>query len=302
MSGCCCRSRTAASVTHVIASLKTISEDGGFEIRNLMRGNDTLPTPKLRSRDRPRPLPPRARPHSLRRRDRIRLAPNGIRERQSLGGPIDQAARSAQRVAARGRQAAPCPSLADYQPERIADELPDMMGFDVEGSGDSARFVITQEGTRLTATYGNEHIDARASGPTAISTTRSVRSAMPACRPVPRLRRAHGGRPIRSRWCRTPTARTCPMNACCCRSAAPTAVEQIVGSYKAISIEGDFKVNNLMGIRAAGDAGDRREGGHRPRHRSQRRHADARPTTSSSWASLARRRPTTSLPSRRFPA
>ena len=36
-------------VTHVIASLKTISEDGGFEIRNLMRGNDTLPTAKLRS-------------------------------------------------------------------------------------------------------------------------------------------------------------------------------------------------------------------------------------------------------------
>jgi hypothetical protein len=34
-------------VTHIIASLKTISEDGGFEIRNLMRGNDTLPTPKL---------------------------------------------------------------------------------------------------------------------------------------------------------------------------------------------------------------------------------------------------------------
>ena len=33
----------------MIASLKTISEDGGFEIRNLMRGNDTLPTPKLRA-------------------------------------------------------------------------------------------------------------------------------------------------------------------------------------------------------------------------------------------------------------
>jgi hypothetical protein len=31
-------------VTHVIASLKTISEDGGFDIRNLMRGNDNLPT------------------------------------------------------------------------------------------------------------------------------------------------------------------------------------------------------------------------------------------------------------------
>ena len=39
----------AGEVTHVLASLKTISEDGGFEIRNLMRSNDTLPTPKLRS-------------------------------------------------------------------------------------------------------------------------------------------------------------------------------------------------------------------------------------------------------------
>jgi hypothetical protein len=37
------------SVTHIIASLKTISEDGGFEIRNLMRGNDQLPVPKLRT-------------------------------------------------------------------------------------------------------------------------------------------------------------------------------------------------------------------------------------------------------------
>ena len=36
-------------VTHVIASLKTISEDGGFEINNLMRGNDTLPVAKLRA-------------------------------------------------------------------------------------------------------------------------------------------------------------------------------------------------------------------------------------------------------------
>ena len=42
-------SENGGSVSHVIASLKTISEDGGFEIRNLMRGNDTLPTPKLRA-------------------------------------------------------------------------------------------------------------------------------------------------------------------------------------------------------------------------------------------------------------
>ena len=36
-------------VTHIIASLKTISDDGSFEIRNLMRGSETLPTPKLRA-------------------------------------------------------------------------------------------------------------------------------------------------------------------------------------------------------------------------------------------------------------
>lgn len=36
-------------VTDILASLKTICEDGGFEIKNLMRGNDTLPRPKLRA-------------------------------------------------------------------------------------------------------------------------------------------------------------------------------------------------------------------------------------------------------------
>jgi hypothetical protein len=34
-------------VTDIIASLKTISEEGGFEIRNLMRANEALPTAKL---------------------------------------------------------------------------------------------------------------------------------------------------------------------------------------------------------------------------------------------------------------
>ncbi len=42
-------SEAGGEVTHIIASLKTISENGGFEIRNLMRGNDVLPMPKLRA-------------------------------------------------------------------------------------------------------------------------------------------------------------------------------------------------------------------------------------------------------------
>ncbi|UWU88847.1 hypothetical protein [Bradyrhizobium sp. CB1015] len=40
---------TDGRVSHVIASVKTFCEDGGFEIKNLMRGNDALPRPKLRA-------------------------------------------------------------------------------------------------------------------------------------------------------------------------------------------------------------------------------------------------------------
>jgi len=40
---------TDDKVSHIIASLKTFCEDGGFEIKNLMRGNDAVPRPKLRA-------------------------------------------------------------------------------------------------------------------------------------------------------------------------------------------------------------------------------------------------------------
>jgi hypothetical protein len=42
-------SELGGDVSHIVASLKTISEDGGFEIRNLMRSNDMLPVAKLRA-------------------------------------------------------------------------------------------------------------------------------------------------------------------------------------------------------------------------------------------------------------
>lgn len=38
-----------AGVDRILASLKTISEEGAFEIRNLMRSNDALPVYRLRS-------------------------------------------------------------------------------------------------------------------------------------------------------------------------------------------------------------------------------------------------------------
>jgi hypothetical protein len=36
-------------VSHVVASLKAISEDGGFEIKNLMRGHHSMPDPRVRA-------------------------------------------------------------------------------------------------------------------------------------------------------------------------------------------------------------------------------------------------------------
>jgi hypothetical protein len=37
------------AVSHIVASLKTISEDGGFEIKNLLRGHESLPIPTVRA-------------------------------------------------------------------------------------------------------------------------------------------------------------------------------------------------------------------------------------------------------------
>jgi hypothetical protein len=141
----------------------------------------------------------------------------------------------------------PLPLLADFEPGDIASELPDMMGYDVEGDGDDAHFIIKQEGARLTATYGNEDVD-------------------PARRTNRYLHDAIG--PDRY-------ARVVPSYIACVRLRRPTysvstvqdadgkdvsyerlllpfgfgeRVDQIVGLFKAISVEGGFKVTNLMGL------------------------------------------------------
>ena len=58
------------------------------------------------------------------------------------------------RAAARHR---PLPLVDDFQPNRVDGELADMMALDVIGHGDGARFLITQAGTTLSATYGSDH-------------------------------------------------------------------------------------------------------------------------------------------------
>jgi hypothetical protein len=149
------------------------------------------------------------------------------------------------RAAARHR---PLPLLHDFQPDRVADELADMMGFDVVGQGDDARFLITQEGARLAATYGNDHIDPAertnrfledAIGPVRYANVVALyRTCLAYKRPAYSISAVQDADDKNVSYERLllPFGRG-------------ETVEQIVGSYKSISIEGGFKINNLMGLR-----------------------------------------------------
>jgi hypothetical protein len=149
------------------------------------------------------------------------------------------------RASARHR---PLPLLHDFQPDRVADELADMMGFDVVGRGDDARFLITQEGARVTATYGNEHVDPSkrtnrflddAIGPVRYANVITLYRTCLACkRPAYSISMVQDadGKDVSYERLLLPFG-------------GGEAVEQIVGSYKSISTEGGFKINNLMGLR-----------------------------------------------------
>ncbi|SDH46639.1 MULTISPECIES: hypothetical protein [Bradyrhizobium] len=141
----------------------------------------------------------------------------------------------------------PLPLLRDFQPDRVADELADMMGFDVVGQGDDARFLITQEGARLTTTYGNDHIDPAertnrflddAIGPVRYANVIALyRTCLAYKRPAYSISMVQDddGKDVSYERLLLPFG-------------SGEAIEQIVGSYKSISIEGGFKINNLMGL------------------------------------------------------
>ena len=142
----------------------------------------------------------------------------------------------------------PLPLIHDFQPRRFGEELADMMEFDVAGAGDSARFVITHEGSRLTATYGNDHVDPSkrtnrylddAIGPERYANVvASYRACLKYKRPTYSISTVQDDddKDVSYERLLLPFGRR-------------DTVEQIIGSYKSISFEGGFKINNLMGLR-----------------------------------------------------
>jgi hypothetical protein len=147
---------------------------------------------------------------------------------------------------AQGRRR-PLPALGDFQAEQIADELSDMMGFNVEGDGDSARFLITQEGARLALTYGSDHIDPYARTnrylDDAIGQARYARVVTLYRECLARKRPTYSISMVQD-----PDGKDVSYERLLLPFGSGDRVEQIVGSYKAISIEGGFKIRNLMGI------------------------------------------------------
>ena len=147
------------------------------------------------------------------------------------------------------RKPKPLPSLLDFKPARIDDdELADMMSFNVEGDGEAARYVITHEGARLTATYGNDHVDPSK------RTNRYLHDAIGPdryARVVPSYIACIAlKRPTYSvSMVRDPDGKDVSYERLLLPFGPNERVEQIVGSYKAISIDGSFKVDNLMGLK-----------------------------------------------------
>ena len=142
----------------------------------------------------------------------------------------------------------PLPVLADYRPECIADELPDMMGFDVEGRGDDG--ALPDHPGRRHADQGlwqrahrsrqrtNRYLD-DAIGPERYEHVVTLyRTCLAYKRPTYSISMVQD-----------PDGKDVQYERLLLPFGSADRVEQIVGSYKAISIEGHFKIRNLMGMR-----------------------------------------------------
>jgi hypothetical protein len=53
------------------------------------------------------------------------------------------------------------PAIAEYRPERLEDELPDFVYFDVDAGTEPPQIIIQSDGTRISTAYGHTGKDAR---------------------------------------------------------------------------------------------------------------------------------------------
>lgn len=141
------------------------------------------------------------------------------------------------------------PRLGDYRPNRVADELINMMAYDVIGDGEAARFLIIHEGARLTCAYGNDYperdMDATRFLDDAIG-PRRYQIVEPFYRACLRSRRPTYSISL----VKDSDGKEVSYERLLLPFANEQRIEHIVGSYIAISTEGCFKIRNLMSIDA----------------------------------------------------
>jgi hypothetical protein len=147
------------------------------------------------------------------------------------------------------RSSGALPLLTDYRPERVADELVDMMGYDVEGDG--GRRPVSDHSARLAAKHdlrqrahraapANQPLSRRCDRPGTLCARGPCLSCLPgaqAADPTISTVRDDDGKEVSYERLLLPFG-------------SAGKVEQLVGSFKAISIEGRFKIANLMGLRS----------------------------------------------------
>ena len=132
-----------------------------------------------------------------------------------------------------------------------------------------ARFMITQAGARLSATYGSDHLDPDK------RTNRYLDDALGPeryARVIPSYRACvtHRRPSYSISMVQDADGKDVSYERLLLPFGTSGEVEQIVGSFKAISIEGGFKVSNLMGLESRTTPVMRGQRRDRPRLRPRR--------------------------------
>jgi hypothetical protein len=159
----------------------------------------------------------------------------------------------------------PMPLVRDFQLDRVDDEMADMMGYDVVGEGDGARFLITHQGARLATTYGNERIDPP--NGRAFSTRKSGPSDMPTSSTLYRACLRHKRPAYSISTVQDADGKEVSYERLLMPFGEGEAVQQIIGSFKSISIRRRLPDQQPHGPEAESRARDSGQGDHRSHFR-----------------------------------
>lgn len=131
------------------------------------------------------------------------------------------------------------PRFEDYQPERLGDELADMVYYSIDATGSESRFVIDSDGTRMSNAYGttgkgrflDEYLGAKLAPLVMPIYHECIRRHLPVYT-ISKVNDLYGRKVDYERL-------LMPFS-------NGTGVDRIIASLKTISDDGSFEIRNLM--------------------------------------------------------